>query len=89
MDAFETNSVESEAIAGVNEQLAGQEQKTSKKKSPSYFVIYKDGDVQGDLTKADAQKILEDDDNSGEIKMLLRGTQVDYSVKKVASATID
>jgi len=59
------------------------------RRAASYHIIYRDGEVKSDLSKADAQTIIADDDNSGNIAKVLKGFEVGTTTKKVTTVMLD
>lgn len=74
---------------GLDEQFELDVQEKTKRKGASYMLLYRDGETIEDLTKAEATKILTDDDGSGEIKGLYKGSKVPFEIKKVSSVSIN
>ena len=61
---------------------------SSERKTSSYFVIYKDGDVKELKSKKEVESVVVDDDGSGHIKQILKGFDVPFGVKKISQASL-
>lgn len=66
-----------------------EEAQAKQRRAPTYFVIYKDGDIKGGLDKAATTDLIKRDDGSGHIAAVIKGHEVNFSKQQTISVTLD